>query len=170
MSNFEMKYTIRLYDPDLVVEIGNLYKAHSKEFRNKNEFMTCLIRLGVDALNATPPTAPAAAAVPPAMALDKLYEEMRKIESITDETGKFLKVQGQKVDIETGKFLKVQGQKVDIHIAVMEKLLASLYNMKLGDLSGEPPHPRKVEDGFFDDLPVRFAKIILTLEQKFGNK
>ena len=51
MSNFEMKYTIRLYDPDLVVEIGNLYKAHSKEFRNKNEFMTCLIRLGVDALN-----------------------------------------------------------------------------------------------------------------------
>ena len=36
MSNFEMKYTVRLYDPDLVVEIGNLYKAHSKEFRNKN--------------------------------------------------------------------------------------------------------------------------------------
>ena len=59
MSNFEMKYTVRLYDPDLVVEIGNLYKAHSKEFRNKNEFMTCLIRLGVDALKAKPPTAPA---------------------------------------------------------------------------------------------------------------
>ena len=155
MSNFEMKYTIRLYDPELVVEIGKLYKAHSKEFRNKNEFMTCLIRLGVDALNATPPTAPAAAAVPPAMALDKLYEEMRKIESITDETG---------------KFLKVQGQKMDTHIAVMEKLLASLYNMNLGELSGSPPLPRKVEDGFFDDLPVRFAKIILTLEQKFGNK
>ena len=94
MSNFEMKYTIRLYDPELVVEIGKLYKAHLKEFRNKNEFMTCLIRLGVDALNAMPPTTPAAAAVPPAMALDKLYEEMRKIESITDETGKFLKVQG----------------------------------------------------------------------------
>ena len=92
MSNFEMKYTVRLYDPDLVVEIGNLYKAHSKEFRNKNEFMTCLIRLGVDALNAKPPTAPASAAVPPAAALNKLYDEMRKIESITDETGKFLKV------------------------------------------------------------------------------
>ena len=155
MSNFEMKYTIRLYDPELVVEIGNLYKAHSKEFRNKNEFMTCLIRLGVDALMSTPPNAPAGAAVPPAAALDKLYEEMRKIESITDETG---------------KFLKVQGQKVDIHIAIMEKLLASLYNMKLGDLTGEPPHPRKVEDGFFDDLPLRFEKIILTLEQRYGLK
>ena len=74
MSNFEMKYTVRLYDPDLVVEIGNLYKAHSKEFRNKNEFMTCLIRLGVDALKAKPPTAPANAAVPPAAALNKLYD------------------------------------------------------------------------------------------------
>ena len=95
MSNFEMKYTVRLYDPDLVVEIGNLYKAHSKEFRNKNEFMTCLIRLGVDALKAKPPTAPASAAVPPAAALNKLYDEMRKIESIADETGKFLKVQGR---------------------------------------------------------------------------
>ncbi len=59
---------------------------------------------------------------------------------------------------------------MDIHIAVMEKLLASLYNMKLGDLSGEPPHPRKVEDGFFDDLPLRFEKIIFTLEQRYGLK
>ena len=155
MSNFEMKYTVRLYDPDLVVEIGNLYKAHSKEFRNKNEFMTCLIRLGVDALKAKPPTAPASAAVPPAAALNKLYDEMRKIESIADETG---------------KFLKVQGRKTDAHIAVMEKLLASIYNMNLGELSGVPPLPRKVEDGFFDDLPPRFEKIILMLEQQFGLK
>ena len=155
MSNFEMKYTVRLYDPDLVVEIGNLYKAHSKEFRNKNEFMTCLIRLGVDALKAKPPTAPASAAVPPAAALNKLYDEMRKIESIADETG---------------KFLKVQGRKTDAHIAGMEKLLASLYNMNLGELSGVPPLPRKVEDGFFDDLPPRFEKIILMLEQQFGLK
>ena len=117
--------------------------------------MTCLIRLGVDALKAKPPTAPASAAVPPAAALNKLYDEMRKIESIADETG---------------KFLKVQGRKTDAHIAVMEKLLASLYNMNLGELSGVPPLPRKVEDGFFDDLPPRFEKIILMLEQQFGLK
>ena len=117
--------------------------------------MTCLIRLGVDALNAKPPTAPASAAVPPAAALNKLYDEMRKIESITDETG---------------KFLKGQGRKTDAHIAVIEKLLASLYNMNLGELSGAPPLPRKVEDGFFDDLPARFEKIIFSLEQQFGLK
>ena len=155
MKNFEVQHTIRLYDPELIAKIGRAYDVHGKEFASKNEFMTYLLKLGVDALNATPPTTPAAAAVPPAMALDKLYEEMRKIESITDDTG---------------KFLKVQGQKMDIHIVVMEKLLASLYNMKLGDLSGEPPHPRKVEDGFFDDLPLRFEKIIFTLEQRYGLK
>mgnify|MGYP001039142622 FL=1 len=87
--------------------------------------------------------------------MNKLYDEMRKIESIADETG---------------KFLKVQGRKTDAHIAVMEKLLASLYNMNLGELSGVPPLPRKVEDGFFDDLPPRFEKIILMLEQQFGLK
>lgn len=138
MSNFEMKYTVRLYDPDLVVEIGNLYKAAQRNSAQE-EFMTCLIRLGVDALKAKPPTAPASAAVPPAAALNKLYDEMRKIESIADETG---------------KFLKVQGRKTDAHIAVMEKLLASLYNMNLWRSFGVPPLPRKVEDGFFDDLPA----------------
>lgn len=97
-------------------------------------------------------SAPCKRGGPAAAALDKLYDELRKIESITDETG---------------KFLKVQGQKTDAHIAVMEKLLASLYNMNLGELSGVPPLPRKVEDGFFDDLPPRFEKIILTLEQRF---
>ncbi len=155
MSNFEMKYTVRLYDPDLVVEIGNLYKAHSKEFRNKNEFMTCLIRLGVDALKAKPPTAPASAAVPPAAALNKLYDEMRKIESIADETG---------------KFLKVQGRKTDAHIAVMEKLLASLLQYEFRRTFGRAAVTEKVEDGFFDDLPPRFEKIILMLEQQFGLK
>ena len=42
--------------------------------------------------------------------------------------------------------------------------------MNLGELSGVPPLPRKVEDGFFDDLPPRFEKIILMLEQQFGLK
>lgn len=155
MSNFEMKYTIRLYDPDLVVEIGNLYKAHSKEFRNKNEFMTCLIRLGVDTLKSKPPAAPASAAIPPIAAFDRLYDEIQKLECITDETS---------------KYLRVQGKNMEAHIAIIEKLLASIYNIKFGELSGSPPLPRKVEDGFFDDLPPRFEKIILMLEQQFGLK
>ena len=40
MSNFEMKYTIRLYDPELVVEIGNarLSRARKKKQTWTNSF------------------------------------------------------------------------------------------------------------------------------------
>lgn len=155
MSNFEMKYTVRIYDPELYMEIERLYKEHEKEFGNKNTFMAYLIRLGIDTLKAKPSTAPTSDVFPPVAALNKLYTEMQKIENISDETG---------------KFLKVQSKKVEAHIAVIEKLLASLYNMNLGELSGSPPLPRKVEDGFFDDLPLRFEKIIMTLEQRYGLK
>ena len=155
MKNFEVQHTIRLYDPELIAKIGRAYEAHGKEFRNKNEFMTYLLKLGVDKLMSTPPTSPAGTAVPPAASLDKLYEEVKNIESISTETG---------------KYLTTQFKKMYVHIAVMERLLSSLYNMKLGDLSGEPPQPHKVEDGFFDDLPPRFEKIILMLEQQFGLK
>lgn len=117
--------------------------------------MTYLLKLGVDELMSTPPTSPAGTAVPPAASLDKLYEEVKNIESISTETG---------------KYLTTQFKKMYVHIAVMERLLSSLYNMKLGDLSGEPPQPHKVEDGFFDDLPLRFEKIIMTLEQRYGLK
>lgn len=149
MKNFEVQHTIRIYDPELISAIGKAYEKHGSEFRNKNEFMTYLIRLGVDVLNSTPPTSPASAAVPPAAALDKLYEEVKHIDALSSETG---------------KYLQTQFRKMYIHIAVMERLLSSIYNMKVGDISGTPPIARKVEDGFFDDLPLRFEKLILTLE------
>ena len=155
MNNFEAKYTIRIYDAELYMDIENLYQKHMREFGTKNAFMTYLIRLGIDSLNSKPPAAPASAAIPPIAALDRLYDEIQKLESISDETS---------------KYLRVQGKNMEAHIAIMEKLLASIYNIKFGEISGSPPIPRKVEDGFFDDLPARFAKIILTLEQQIGNK
>lgn len=153
MKNFEVQHTIRLYDPELIAAIGKAYELHGKDYRNKNEFMTYLLRLGVEALMSTPPTAPAGAAVPPAAALDNLFDEVKKIEALAEETG---------------KFVNMQGRKMEVHIAVIERLLSSVYNMELGAASGEPVIKRKVEDGFFDDLPMRFEKLILTLEQHFG--
>lgn len=155
MKNFEVQHTIRLYDPELIAEIGRTYDAHRNEFRNKNEFLTELLRLGVKAMNFVPPTSPAGAAVPPAAALDKLFDEVKKIEALAEETG---------------KFVNMQGRKMEVHIAVIERLLSSVYNMELGAASGEPVIKKKVEDGFFDNLPMRFEKLILTLEQHFGVK
>lgn len=152
MKNFEVQHTIRLYDPELIAAIGQAYDDHRKEFRNKNEFLTYLLRLGLKELNSPPPKTPASGAIPPC-AVEALTDEVKAVREIVTETS---------------KYLTTQFKKLYIHIAVAEKLLSATYNMKLGDLSGTPPIPEKVEDGFFDDLPMRFEKIILTLENRYG--
>lgn len=50
MKNFEVQHTIRLYDPELIAKIGRAYEIFGKNYRNKNEFMTELLRLGVNAM------------------------------------------------------------------------------------------------------------------------
>ena len=152
MKNFEVQHTIRLYDPELIAAIGQAYDDHRKEFRNKNEFLTYLLRLGLKVLNSPPPKTPASGAMPPCSA-ETLADEVKAVREIVTETS---------------KYLTTQFKKLYIHIAIAEKLLSATYNMKLGDLSGTPPMPEKVEDGFFDDLPMRFEKIILTLENHYG--
>ncbi len=152
MKNFEVQHTIRLYDPELISQIGQAYDDHRKEFRNKNEFLTYLLRLGLQSMNAPPPKTPTSGAIPPCA-----------VESITDEIKAV-----REIAAETSKYLTTQFKKLYIHIAVAEKLLSATYNMTLGELSGVPPIPEKVEDGFFDDLPMRFEKIILTLENRYG--
>jgi hypothetical protein len=49
-----------------------------------------------------------------------------------------------------------------------QKLLSANYRMLLALTGGEKVIPQKVEDGFFDDLPTRFEKIIVNLEAKIG--
>ena len=147
MKNFEVQHTIRIYDPELIAEIGRTFDAHHREFKNKNEFLTHLLRLGVKAMKATPPTAPSGAAVPPVAAVQAVMDELKDIRAITSETSKYLTTQFKKLYI-----------------------LAAIYNMQLGELSGTPPLPQKVEDGFFDDLPLRFEKIIVSLENSYGLK
>ena len=154
MKNFEVQHTIRLYDPELIATIGRTYDAHSKEFRNKNEFLTELLRLGVEALNSSPlPPDPNGGPAP--AAAQAAMDEIKEIRAIASETS---------------KYLLTQFKELHIHIALAEKLLSSVYNMELGKLAGTPPMPQKVEDGFFDDLPMRFEKIAISLRTSFGLK
>lgn len=153
MKNFEVQHTIRLYDPELIAEIGHTYEAHCREFRNKNEFMTELLRLGVKTMNSVPPKTPASgAAVPPAA-----FTEMRDI------IGKVLELSE-----ETDKYITMQFKKLYVNLEIIERLLSSIYAMQFGELTDEPPLPRKIEDGFFDDLPFRFQNLIVKLEKHYG--
>lgn len=154
MKNFEVQHTIRLYDPELIAEIGHTYETHSKEFRNKNEFLTELLRLGVKTMNALPPNTPKGNMAPPTEFLD-LAEAIGRVLEESEETS---------------RLLTAHYNKLSVHLDITRRLLSSIYNMQLGELMGEPPLPKKVSDGFFDDLPLRFEKIILSLEKKYGVK
>lgn len=153
MKNFEVQHTIRLYDTELIAEIGRTYEAHSKEFRNKNEYMTELLRLGVQAMNSIPPKTPASSAAAPPVAFAEMLDAISKILEISEETG---------------KYVTTQFKRLLIHFEIIESLISAIYAMKHGELTGEPPLPRKVEDGFFDDLPFRFQNLIVKLEKKYG--
>ena len=151
MKNFEVQHTIRLYDPELIAEIGRTFDTHHREFRNKNEFLTELLRLGVKQMNPVPPTNNGP--IPPCAAMDDLTNELKEIHAISTETA---------------MYLKTQFKKLYVHVAVAEKLLAAIYNIKTSELAGTPPLSEKVEDGFFDELPMRFEKIIVSLESRYG--
>lgn len=153
MKNFEVQHTIRLYDPELISEIGRAFDTHHREFRNKNEFLTELLRLGVKQMNPVPPVSPVGNPIPPCATTDDLKDEIKKI---------------QEISTETALYLKTQFKKLYVHVAVAEKLLAAIYNIKTSELAGTPPLSEKVEDGFFDDLPMRFEKIIVSLESRYG--
>lgn len=154
MKNFEVQHTIRLYDPELIAEIGRAFDTYHRAFRNKNEFLTELLRLGVKQMNHVPPT-PTNNNGPilPCAAASDLTNEIKEIHAITTETA---------------MYLKTQFKKLYVHVAVAEKLLAAIYNIKASELAGTPPLSEKVEDGFFDDLPMRFEKIIVSLESRYG--
>lgn len=151
--NLQAQPTIRLYDPELIYAIEQTYQAHKNEFKSKNEFMTELLRLGLKAMG-LPPNAPAGASFPPP-ALAELSPMLAKIQELMEETS---------------KVITVQFKQILLYMKIVLNLISSVYNMQLGDLSGLPLLPQKVEDGFFDDLPMRFDKLILDFEKKYGLK
>ena len=154
MKNFEVQHTVRLYDPELIAEIGRLLDIHHREYKNKNEFLTELLRLGVKQMNSIPAVqSMSGGGIPPCASTDTLTDEIKEIHAISTETA---------------QYLKTQFKKLYVHVAVAEKLLAAIYNIKTSELAGTPPLAEKVDDGFFDDLPTRFEKIIISLENRYG--
>ena len=48
MKNIEVTHTLRLYDTDFVAKLGALLERVQKYYRNKNEFMTVLLKMGYE--------------------------------------------------------------------------------------------------------------------------
>lgn len=153
MKNFEVQHTIRLYDPDLIAEIGQVLDAKHRDYRNKNEFLTDVLRLGIKQMKNEATTPEINCTTPNCVMTDAVLNELKQLLTLSKEMS---------------QYIKTQFKKIYVHIAIVEKLLAAIHNIKVGELAGTPPLSEKVEDGFFDDLPMRFEKIIVSLESRYG--
>lgn len=153
MKNFEVQHTIRLYDPELIAEIGKVFDAKHREYRNKNEFFTDVLRLGIKEMKDVTVIPEINSATPNCVMTDAVLCELKQLQTLSTEVA---------------QYVKIQFKRMYVHIAIAEKLLAAIYNVKVGELAGTPPIAEKVEDGFFDDLPMRFEKIIVSLESRYG--
>lgn len=151
MKNFEVQHTLRLYDPEFVAAIGRMFEVHKNHYHSKNEFMTDLVKLGLKELsNRFVKKQPITAIVDTTETTDS---DAEKIVSLLNELS---------------KYMSMQFKRTYINHKVLTALLSSVYNILLGVNDDERVLTEKAHDGFYDDLPTRFEKIIINLEHKYG--
>ena len=136
MKNMEVLHTLRLYDPDFIAKLGLLMEQEQKRYRNRNEFLTALLKRGYDGYIKGDPN-----------------ENLKEVYPLLKELS---------------EYLEMQFKAMTLYMELSQKLLSSNHRMLLSLAGGEKVVPKKVEDGFFDDLPARFEKIIVNLKTQFG--
>lgn len=157
MKNMEVLHTLRLYDSDFIMRLGLLLEREQKNYRNRNEFLTALLKNGYEAYTAakqangatgagkesTAPKTNAAAAT-----LNEGYNEIYSLLS------------------EMNQFMILQFKAISLYQEIQQKLLSAVYRTTLSLAGGEKVMPSRVEAGFFDELPARFEKIILSIKKQ----
>jgi len=144
-NDFEVKYTVRLYEPALNSELSNQYDKVQKSFKNKNEFFKHIIELGLNANR-------------------KLMkaDTKRKPAVECEEDDMYLLL------MEIFKYTSKQFRKIYVNHNVLQGLLCSMYNILLSMNNGERLFTEKITDGFYDDLPERFLDLIEDLKKQYG--
>lgn len=143
MNNFEVQYTIRLYNPSLIAELAAQYEKEATSYKNKNEFMTDVIALGLKAKQKAKQKEKEKA---PQDEKDDLYALLLKVFD----------------------YLSSQFKALYVKESALERLLCVVYNIAIALNNGETLFSEKIEKGFYDDLPARFEKIIADLMKEIG--
>ncbi|MCL2369692.1 MAG: hypothetical protein FWC80_00450 [Firmicutes bacterium] len=145
MSN-EATQVLRLYDSEFAAKIKALQKKEQKQFKSNNEFLTALLRLGYES-----------------------YVNENKSEVIGTDVGQCIK-EIKDIVTQTAEYEILRFRTLELYQEVFQRLLSASYRMLLALTGGEKVMPQKIEDGFFDDLPARFNKILASLTSKSVNK
>jgi hypothetical protein len=142
MQNFEVKYTIRLYDPTLISELANQFEKEATTYRNKNEFFTHIIELGLQA---------------------NRKDGKQKAKAPQDEKSNLYPLIRAMFN-----HMAVQFKTLYVKLSLLERLNAATYNLAVALNNGETLFNEKVESGFYDDVPTRCKKILADLMAQFG--
>lgn len=156
MKNFEVQHTLRLYDPELVSAIGKMHERQNKRFRNKNEFFTELVKLGLIEMQKQENVksvgqSPAGDDTPKPECADTLQEIYEILDAVS-------------------KYIYTQFKSLYVNQRVVERLMSSVYRQLQEMHREETATIRNADAGFYDDLPERFEKIIVNLKNTYGLK
>ncbi len=156
MKNFEVQHTLRLYDTELVSAIGKMHEKHSKRFRNKNEFLTELVKLGLLEMQKQENVKPVGhSPMVDNGAKPECADTLREIYEILDAVS---------------KYIYTQFKSLYVNQRVVERLMSSVYKQLQEMHREETATIRNADAGFYDDLPERFEKIIVNLKNTYGLK
>jgi hypothetical protein len=153
----EVMHTLRLYDAEFIAKLGALMEREQRQYRNKNEFMTALVKLGYASYTAADKAA-----------MERDGEQGVGEQAVAGKASAASEKGVYALLTEMTEYVTLQFRILNLYHEVYQKLLSASYRMLLALSGGERVMPQKVEDGFFDDLPVRFEKIIVKLEARLG--
>ena len=159
MKKLEVIHTLRLYDANFIGKLSALMEREKENYRSTNEFLTELLKRGCDsyiAADKSGKTTNSAAAdnsnvgssgAINTAVVDGVREMIKQLISLTD-------------------YIMVNSRITELYNEVFTKRLGANYNMLLALTEGRKLMPSLVENGFYDDLPPRFEKIIRNHEKR----
>jgi hypothetical protein len=162
MKNMEVLHTLRLYDADFIAKLGALLEREKNHYRNKNEFMTALLKQGYASYTAAVKKADGAGTAASVGEANAFKESVKTAAADGEEKGIYALL------TEMNEYMTLQFKVMSLYQEIYQKMLAAIYRMQLSLAGGEKVMQANVEAGFFDDLPVRFEKVIFHLKTQFG--
>ena len=148
MKNLEVTHTLRLYDPTFISNLGTLMEKERKNYRNRNEFMSTLMKMGYESYVKAASKSKHSPVSPDGDEAKEIYPLLQEL----------------------SKYVSTQFKRLYIDNSIQRTVTAVIYNILRSVNKNEKLLTQKIDDGYYDDLPARFQKIIINLETRFGLK
>jgi hypothetical protein len=162
MKNLEVLHTLRLYDGDFIAKLGTLMAREKTRYRNKNEFLTAVLKQGFESYTAAANKTDAKPNTTAFLSTASIAENSDGMTAIDNASDIY------RLLTEMNDYMIMQFKALALYQEINQKMLAAIYRMQLAIAGGEKVATKTVETGFYDDLPARFDKIIYNIKTQLG--